>query len=248
MKFLLIFVLVFSYMYAKDTQKVTLGIGPYVQSQPYYGVKNIVVPSPVIFFDNGLIYVRWSRAGIYFLGEKGDEISWGFSLTAQPRPFGYKPTDSTALKGMEERKSTVEGGLAFSASYQKDTYIEVMLLTDLLSRHDSWLLRTEIGDTYKAGDFTFYPSVVLMYESQHFLNYYYGVKQTESTATRKAYTTSSGLEIGIQTYISYPLTKNVSILTNLRYDHIATTAKHSPIVKDSYIYSGLFSLMYSFEY
>ena len=248
MRFIFLFIVIFSYMYAKDTQKVTIGLGPYIQSQPYYGVDDIVVPSPVIFFDNGIFYVRWSRAGLYFLGEKGDKISWGFSLTAQPRPFGYKPSDSSTLTGMEERKSTFEGGLAFSASYEKEKYIEIMLLTDLFERHDAWLLKTEIGDTYKFGKASFYPSLIIMYQSQQFLDYYYGVKTSEATPTRKAYSASSGFEVGIQTYISYPLTDNFSLLTNLRYDRISSSAYDSPIVKDNYIYSGLFSVIYTFEY
>ena len=248
MKFFILLVVLISHIIAKEPQKVTVGLGPYIQSQPYYNVKDIVVPSPVVFFDNGIFYVRWSRAGIYFLGEKGDTFSWGFSLTAQPRPFGYKASDSAVLTGMDERESTFEGGVAFSASFHDSKYIEIMLLTDLLDRHDSWLLRTEIGDEYKLGSFTFYPSLVVMYQSQEFLNYYYGVKKSEATALRPAYTTSDGLEIGVQTYISYPFSKHFSFLTNLRYDRISTTAKNSPIVKDNYIYSGLFSLMYSFEY
>jgi len=248
MKILLILTLLFSYMYANEKQKVTVGLGPYIQSQPYYGVDNIVVPSPVIFFDNGIFYVRWSRAGLYFLGEKGDKFSWGFSLTAQPRPFGYKASDSSTLAGMDERKNTFEGGIAFSASYEKEKYIEIMLLTDMLERHDAWLLKTEIGDTYKLGKCTFYPSIIIMYQSQHFLDYYYGVRTSEATLQRPAYRPSSGFEVGMQTYINYPLTKKFSILANLRYDRLPSTASDSPIVEDNTIYSGLFSVIYTFEY
>jgi len=229
-------------------QKITVGAGPYIQSQPYYGVKDILVPSPVIFFDNGIFYMRWSRGGIYFLGEKSDTLSWGVSLTAQPRPFGYKASDSPTLRGMDERKNTLEGGLAFSASYKNRSYIEIMLLTDLLDKYDSWILRTEIGDEYTLGKFTFYPSLVLMYESQQFLNYYYGVKTNEATQTRRAYTTGDGFEIGAQTYIKYPLSGALSVLVNLRADIIPKTAQNSPIVEDNYIYSGLFSLIYTFSY
>ncbi|WP_297443926.1 MipA/OmpV family protein [Sulfurimonas sp.] len=248
MKYILIFMLIILSLNAQESkQKVTLGLGPYIQTQPYEGAKPIFVPSPVIFFDNSLFYIRWSRFGMYFLGAKEDTYAWGFSLTAQPRTYGYKASDSKTLEGMDERKTTFEGGIAFSASFH-DAYIETMLLTDMLGRYNSLIVKTEIGDEYHLGDFSFYPSLIAIYQSQKFLDYYYGVKTSEATAQRPAYTPSDGLLLGLQTYINYPLTKNLSTLANIRADYIPQTAYNSPIVKDKYIYSGLLSLIYTFKY
>jgi outer membrane protein len=248
MKYLLIVLLLISTLNAaEDKQKVTLGVGPYIQTQPYQGADAIFVPSPVIFFDNSLFYIRWSRFGMYFLGAKHDDFAWGFSLTAQPRTYGYKASDAKILKGMDERKTTFEGGIAFSASYG-DRYIEMMALTDMLNRYDSWTFKTEIGDEYHAGNFSFYPSLIVIYQSEKFLNYYYGVKTSEATLQRPAYTPKDGLLLGVQTYIKYPFTDKLATLINIRADYIPQTAYESPIVKDKYIYSGLLSLIYTFEY
>ncbi|MDF1877425.1 MipA/OmpV family protein [Sulfurimonas sp. SAG-AH-194-L11] len=228
-------------------QKVTLGFGPYVQTQPYKGTDPLLVPSPVIFFDNGLFYVRWTRAGMYFLGNKGKEFSWGLSLTAQPRVYGYKAEDSDYLEGMDTRETTFEGGLAFSATYN-DTYIETMLLTDIFARYDSWLFKTEIGDEFALGNFTFYPSIILVYESDEFVNYYYGVQTHEATQNRAEFTPGAGWQFGAQTYIEYPFTDRLSALVNLRIDRVPTSAMNSPLVDESFIYSGLVSLIYTFEY
>lgn len=245
---LFILLLLFSSLIASDKQKLTLGFGPYIQSEPYKGAKSLLLPSPVIFYDNGVVYARWSRFGLYFLGEKKKDYAWGFSLTMQPRTLGYKPSDSNYLHGMDERKSTFEGGLAFSASYKKRQYIEVMLLADMLKKYKSWVSRVEIGDKYKVGNFTFYPSVVFLYQTQKFINYYYGVKQSEATVARRAYTAGSGLEYGAQTYIKYPFTEKLSALVNIRYDRLPSAATKSPLTDKNYIYSGLASLIYTFEY
>jgi outer membrane protein len=149
---------------------------------------------------------------------------------------------------MDERKSTFEGGLAFSASYQKSKYIEIMLLADMLKNYNSWVVRTEIGDKYELGKFTFYPSIVLLYQPRKFVDYYYGVKTTEAKADRPAYAPGSGWEFGAQTYIKYPLTDELSALLNLRYDILPKSAQDSPLTDKNYIYSGLFSLIYTFEY
>ena len=250
MKYILILtLLIFSLHSQEETkkQKVTVGLGPYIQTQPYKGVASLLVPSPVIFFDNGFFYVRWSRAGMYFLGDKGDEFSWGFSLTVQPRTYGYKAEDSKYLKGMDDRDSTFEGGLAFSASYN-DIYIETMLLTDMLVRYESWLFKTEIGNEFALGDFTFYPSIIVVYESDEFVNYYYGVKENEVSVDRALFTPGAGWQLGAQTYIEYPFTDKLSGLVNLRVDRLPTSALNSPLIESDYIYSGLVSLIYTFEY
>lgn len=251
MKYLIISVLLFLNLYAKDEskQKVTLGLGAYAQTQPYKDVDTILLPSPVVFFDNGLFYMRWSRGGIYFYGDKSDDFSWGFSFTAQPRVYGYKSSDSPYLIGMDERKNTLEGGLAFSAQ-KEDLYIEVMALTDVLDRYESWLVKTEFGDKYTAGNFSFYPSMIISYQSSDFMDYYYGVKESEVNLglNRTQYTADAGFQIGAQTYIKYPLTNEWAILLNLRADLLPSSVKDSPIVENNYIYSGLASVIYTFEY
>ena len=245
MRQILILILVIINLQAEDKkQNVTIGAGAFFQSQPYKNVDADIIASPVIFFDNSIIYVRWTRAGVYFLGDKEGDFAWGFSLTAQPRVYGYKSND---ISGMDERKKTFEGGLAFSL--KKDSaYIETMLLTDILDRHDSWILKSEMGIDFKAGHFSFYPSLILVYESSKFLNYYYGVKKSEELGSRKEYSPNDGLMVGVQTYIKYPITQDISTLINLRVDKLSNEATSSPIVNDDYIYSGLLSLIYTFKY
>lgn len=249
MKIIVLLFLLLGLLYAQeDKQTITLGFGPYIQTQPYEDAADIVLPSPVIFYDNGILYIRWSRAGIYFLGEKTDSYAWGFSITAQPRPNAYKPTDSKALEGLEEKKSSLEAGLAFSAT-RGDAYIETMLLTDVLDRYDSWIVKTEVGYDFKLGEFKFYPSFIAIYQSQKFINYYYGVSYKESlTSNYSEYQAGEGLQLGVQTYIKYPFTDKLSALINIRYDRLSNEASSSPIAQDNYIASGLFSLIYTFEY
>jgi len=245
MKKIYLFVsLVFSSLFAQD---LSLGIGPYFQTQPYKDAKAIVIPSPVVFYDNGIVYARWSRFGVYFYGEKSKDLSWGFSLTAQPRPNGYSPDDSDTLKGLEEKKSSIEGGVAFTI-YGNKKYLEAMLVTDLLDRYDSYIAKIEAGFEKKLGDFTFIPSIVGVYESSKFTKYYYGITKEEASRTSyTAYQPSGGLRVAAQTYISYPVYKNWSLFFNLRIDRLTNNAKNSPIVEDSFLCSGLASVIYTFK-
>jgi len=247
-KILILFLLIFN-LYAQDSkQKLTIGAGPYFQSQPYKDVDTLVLPSPVIFYDDGLFYVRWSRAGIYFLGEKTEDYSWGFSLTAQPRTNGYKASDSPYLTGLKERKTSIEGGVAFSGRVDKSS-LEVMFLTDILNRYDSWIIKAELGYDFEIGKLKIYPSLIAIYQSSDFINYYYGISKEEAlTSAYSEYKAHSALQLGAQTYIKYPINDSFSTLINLRADFLSSEAKNSPIVQDNHIYSGLVSLIYTFEY
>jgi len=249
MKYLLIILLFSTLVLSQENkQKLTIGLGPYIQIQPYKDTENIILPSPVIFYDNGLVYIRWSRAGIYFLGNKGDEFSWGLSLSIQPRVQSFDPSKSNELSNINEKKSTFEGGVAFSATF-KDAYIESMLLTDILDRYNDWIFKTELGYDLQLGNFGFYPSLILVYQSDDFMNYYYGVSEEEANnSSFGEYHPSAGFQIGAQTYIKYPITENLSTLINLRVDKLPKTAKDSPIIETDLIYSGLLSLIYTFEY
>jgi len=225
-------------------QSITLGLGAYIQTQPYKKVDTLLLASTVIFFDNGILYVRWSRIGLYFLGEKQDTFAWGFSLTAKPRTFGYASTD---IIEMDEREISWEGGIAFSASID-DTWVEIIALTDIIDRYDSFIISTELGYDFKYKKFSFYPSFTVTYQSSQFSNYYYGVKESEAiSGKREIYLANHGLQLGIQTYIKYPLTQKLSTLINIKADRISNEAINSPTINQSYIYSGLASLIYTFE-
>lgn len=244
MKYLLIITLLLITLYA-DKQKVTIGAGPYFQTQPYINVDSKIIASPVIFFDNELFYVRWTRVGVYFLGKKDDDFSWALSLTIQPRSYGY---DSSDIIGMDKREETFEGGLALSI--KKDTiYAEFLVLHDLLNKHNSWIAKAELGYEFSLSDFSIIPSFIALYQAEDFVDYYYGVTSSEAIRRGESqYTADSGLQLGVQTYISYPLTKNLTALVNLRADKLPSSTHSSTIVEDKYIYSGLASLLYTFEY
>jgi outer membrane protein len=171
------FIFFSSLVFATD---LTIGLGSYFQTQPYKDTSAIVVPSPVIFYDNGIVYARWSRFGVYFYGKKSDDLSWGFSLTAQPRPNGYSSDDSDALKNLDDKKSSFEGGLAFTIA-KDGKYLEAMIVTDLLDRYDSYIAKVETGFKYKLNKLTFYPSIVGVYESSKFTRYYYGITKEEAS-------------------------------------------------------------------
>ncbi len=242
MKLFILFFLIISRLIAKEEITLTIGGGAYIKTQPYKQSKDLVLPSPVIFYENSIAYIRWSRVGVYFAGQKKENFSWGLSLTAMPRTYGYDD-----ISGMQERKNSWEGGISFAAK-KKDTYFELLYLDDILNGKDRYVLQAEIGSKFKVAKMNFYPAVFAIYQSKNFLNYYYGIEQNEvATSGFFEFHPNGGILYGAQTYISYPLTKKLSIFSNIRIDKIPSSVQNSPLVTEDFIYSGILSLLYTFK-
>lgn len=248
MKFLiLLFVLFFELIAADKTTPLLVGAGSYIQSQPYQGADTKILPSPVVFFDNHLFYVRWTRIGVYFLGDVKDDFSWAFSLSAEPQPLGYKASESSSLKGMMNRDSSFQGGLGFDMQY-KDTFFNAVLFQDILNKSNSYLARAELGQHLKIDKWDLYPSIIATYHAAKFNNYYYGVTSSEATPQRVAYSPSSSVDLSFESYAKYEFSKEWSTLLNFRADYLGKSEQNSPIVSDKYIFSGLASVMYKFDF
>ncbi len=242
----LLFLLMSSSLYAQSEDNasssnvLSIGLGPYVQTQPYKGATPMVTPTPVIFYDNRVIYVRWTRVGLYLVG--GD--NWGYSITAQPRPYGYTASDARALSGMDTRESGWEAGFAL-AGKNRYGFAEATVFSDISGRSGGILGRVELGKIINMGRWTVVPSVMAIYFDSDFNDYYYGVLANEATATRPAYSADQGLNYAVQTFANYKVSKEWSLQGNLRVDYMNKTISDSPIVDSNWMLSGMISLAYS---
>lgn len=228
---------------ADEPRHVYVGGGAYFQTQPYAGADAIVLPSPVLFADNRLFYVRWTRVGMYVFGQQ----NWGVSVTAQPRPFGYKGSDAPILAGMAERRLSWEAGLALGGEFDWG-FAELTWFRDVLDNSNGSLLRLELGRFIERGKWTFVPSVFAIRYDAAFNDYYYGVRPGEATTWRPAYRASAGVNFAAQAYVKYSFTPRWHFLGNLRGDLLAGTIQDSPLVDKGAMFSGLLSVMYSFDY
>jgi MipA family protein len=242
MKIYLLIALLLSAMLRAENS-LSIGAGPYIQTQPYHNTDPFILPSPVVFLEYEMFYVRWSQIGAYFYGGE----NWGFSLMLQPRTYGYKPEDSDTLKGMHERQSSWEGGLSLAGKNDLG-FAEIIYAHDLLNSSNRSLVRAEFGTKIKHDKWTFVPSFLILWFSKGFNEYYYGVREEERTLARPEYHPNAGLNGAVQSYINYQISPEWGILTNIRADYLNATITESPIVNDPYIFSGMISLLYTFNF
>ncbi|MGD8592818.1 MAG: MipA/OmpV family protein [Gammaproteobacteria bacterium] len=228
---------------AKPKIDTYVGAGPYVQTQPYQDADPIALPTPVIFFDNRLLYVRWTRVGLYVYGKQ----NWGVSLTAQPRPWGFQGEDSARLSGMAERLPSWEAGVALGGKNPLG-FAELTFFHDILDRSNGSLVRLEIGKTFTSGRWFHMPSLFVIRYSDAMLNYYYGVRPQESIPQRPAYEAKAGINFALQHFFTFEMTKQWFVSANVRIDYLAATITRSPIVDDQWMGSAMASLLYKFAF
>jgi outer membrane protein len=220
-----------------------IGLGPYAQSQPYLGADPLILPTPVVFFDNRLVYVRWARVGMYVYGKQ----NWGISLTAQPRPWAYRAEDSPQLSGMAERKASWEGGIALGGKNRLG-FAELTYFHDLLDRSNGSLIRLEVGKSFTIGRWYHMPSVYIIRYSGSMLNYYYGVTPQESQPQRLPYQAKAGINAALQHFLMLEINTRWYASANFRIDYLAPEITRSPLVDDHWMASAMLSLLYKFKY
>ena len=174
----------------------TAGVGAIYVSSLYKGQEYRFQPIPSFSINYGRFSMFGPRLAYRVLGEQGN----GISLIALPAFFdGYDAEDSPALSGMDARKGTANVGASFNYRIKGITLLG-SYTKDILGIHGgssaSLSLRTgiPINVIFKSLPFTFIGfGAGVRYSSESFVNYYYGVKQSEAALDRPAYFSTSAL-------------------------------------------------------
>ena len=63
----------------------------------------------------------------------------------------------------------------------------------------------------------------------------------------ESYEADVALNLAAQTYLEYSINEHWHLLANLRADYLGKSIQDSPLVDDRMMYSGMLSVMYSFN-
>jgi outer membrane protein len=243
---LIVVVASFSQVFGEEspaTAKSWNGIGPGLlfDSSPYKGDDDDVMPIPVIFYESKDWYFKGRTAGYKLFGN--DCVS--LDLIARYRPDGYKSSDSSALSGMSERRTTVDAGVAASYfdGWGRTT---VFFLSDMLGNHDGQEVELSYGKRFVKGKWSITPSVGALWQSSNLTNYYYGVRGKEARVGRPRYSAGEGWNPFVAFDFMCEINEQWSALATFRYEWLDNEIKSSPIVANDYEILVLFGVVYKF--
>ena len=232
---------------AKPSSSWGLGVGAISSQQPYTGIDRDNKAIPLIYFENQYLRVFGPNAEVKLSQfEINDTQHIDFSLVGQYDFSGYDANDSRVFDGMSDRKSSFWAGA------------KVQWRTDWVDAHAEWLgdvsgnskgQRFNLGleRTWRLDDhMTLTPHVTAMWQDKKYVDYYFGVRDSEARIDRAAYDGKSALNTEFGVRGNYMFDKHHSVFLDIKATRFANEIKDSPLVDRSTENSALFGYLYRF--
>lgn len=246
---------------------IALGYG--VKSNPLKDYKDIpiyVLPTVAYygekwFFDNGALgytlteqerftlnlvtgfssdrayFYRWDPSNIFLAGS---------SQALQQAPIARATWELTPPIGpLEERSFTYLGGME-TYIYNRFGTWRVALLHDLFDVHNGMEGQIKWNYHWSHQELSLDFAAFLDWKSQEIVDYYYGVRPSESAYWSLNYQAESGWNSGVEFTARYHMTPEWELLMTARYTRFADTIADSPLLDEDDGYAYLIGAAYRF--
>ena len=221
------------------------GAGAVISFNPHKGIGAEVRGIPLFFYQKDRLALYGPMMN-YSLLKEGP---WEVRGIARMRFEGYEEDDSRYLRGMDERRWTLELGGSLSRILG-EARITADVTADVLNEHRGHQVRLSYNYDFRgpAGirDLMVTPSVGVAYRSSDLNDYYYGVRSGEAIAGRPEY--HAGDSIGLMTALrlNYRLDERWSAMAMGSVQWLGSEITESPIVARDYTASVLLGILYRF--
>lgn len=203
-----------------------LGIGAVAVEKPYRDIKSETFALPVVTYEN-----KWIAAAIPTFDVKlysGDALS--LRLRARyAGGDGYEAGDSPYLAGMDERKASAWAGVAVLWKTEI-VNVSAEFLADALSESKGTRARLQVDRRFAAGKWGFTPRLAAEWVDDKYVNYYFGVRQSEVTGTRAFYEGKATTNIHGGVRVDYTPARHHTLFLDLNATRFGSTVKDSPLV------------------
>jgi len=205
-----------------------LGAGFGFLEKPYVDFDGDNIGFPLLSFENRWISVRGPY--IDFKLPLAGPVS--FALRARYSRDGYEAADSPALVGMTERKGSFwYGATAVWRNAVADISIE--WLADASDHSGGQRAKLSVAHAFDSGKFEFTPRVSATWLSDDFVDYYFGVGETEALPNRAAYLGDAAVNFEAGLRATYRFRPKQSVFLDVGVETLDDVIKDSPIVDGS---------------
>lgn len=225
-----------------------LGLAVLRTQKAYKGTDRETRALPMLSYENQYVKLSGPNLELKLPGlEWGNSQRLNLGLVAKLfGPGGYEASDSPVLAGMAERKSGIWAGA--KAEWKNDwADLRLELLGDasgeskgrrmLLGLERKWMLSPSL---------MLIPQVGVEWADKKYVDYYYGVRTSEATAGRAAYTGKATLNPEISLTGTYRFDMHHSMMLNVGVKSLGKEIKDSPIVDRSTENRVMLGYKYSF--
>lgn len=207
-----------------------LGMGVGMSQLPYAGADNKNRALPLLYYENSWVRVLGGTAdfkvGNWPLGAAG---SVALDARLKYDDAGYKPGDSLALTGMDERKGGFWGGGALTWNHPV-VRASAAWTADLSGHSKGQKLELQLDRRFGFGNFALTPRVQAQWADKKYVDYYYGVQAHEALPQRAQYTgkAATTLELGVR--LDYRIQPRQTVFLDMSATTLPDEIKRSPIV------------------
>ncbi|MDR1920359.1 MAG: MipA/OmpV family protein [Candidatus Adiutrix sp.] len=221
-----------------------LGLGAGAATSEYKDMDVAVRPMPIIHYERGRFFLRGLTGGVRLFKNGQHE----FSLNASYMPQNYDAGESgdPAMRQLDDRRPTMMAG----ASYRLTTdwgAAGISAALDALNTSGGMLIDVYYAYPIEAGDFTLAPRGGVVWASDKFNDYYYGIRGEESLKSGlREYKANAGFSpyAGLHVSLHISGSWNIHLYGNAVF--LSREITDSPMVDKKVKYSGGAGLSYSF--
>jgi outer membrane protein len=218
---------------AATSSSWSLGAFGSSETSPYLGADNRNRLLPWLAFDNA--YLRVAGPMVDLKLPSAGPVS--YALVARYADTGYEASESAALSGMAERKSSI--WLGAKADWRHPFgQISAQWLADAANHSGGQQLRLVAEKPMRWGSLGLAPRVGLVWQDREFVDYYFGVRDSEARTGRAAYAGKAALNAELGLRAIYSLTAQQSVFLDLSATGLGASIKNSPLVDRNWV-SGL---------
>lgn len=209
-----------------DESSWGLGVGVVAIEKPYRDIDTETLGMPIVSYES-----KWFSASLPTFDVKlyrGESLS--FRLRARyAGGDGYEAEDAPILTGMEERKASLWAGAAVIWKTDFANFTGEVL-ADAMSESKGSRARLQVDRRFAAGKFGFTPRLAAEWVDDKYVDYYYGVRQSEVTATRAFYEGKSTTNFQAGLRMDYTLAEQHVLFLDLSASRFGSTVEDSPLV------------------
>ena len=227
---------------AEEGQKNEFGIGLAVISQNAgydIGVESNVVPAILINYGNFSLLGPEAKYNLH----RSDNLT--FDFTGSLRLDGYSEDDDKFFTGMKDRDLTID--LGFALEYELGPVdIGFSMAADVLGKHEGHQAALTFGHNFNFDSAQLTPFIGVEYQSEDLVDYYYGVRQEEATASRAFYQADAATQAVAGLRGMWWSGQHHRVIFRLEYSTLDNSIKDSPLVDSSASYEFIIGYAYVF--
>ncbi|GIU21291.1 MipA/OmpV family protein [Shewanella sp. MBTL60-007] len=193
------------------------------------------------FSNDSAFFYRWDPSNIFLLSGSGNQRA----ISPMVSTLGTRVAPEPVIGELENRNFTYLGG-AEAFIYTRFGIVHASVAHDILNVHDGLESKLKWFYNIPLDKWNFEFAAVLDWKSEEVVDYYYGVRPSESLFWNQEYQAESALNQSIEFTGQYVLTKNWNLLLVARYTDIADEIVDSPLVDKDYTTTYFVGAAYRF--